>query len=749
MAGQELLVRTHLRMEGGAALSFDNVGSFPLSPNAGQFALVEGILYIYATLGGVNTWFPLTNKKNSHVHYQAIASTKWTVTHNYASSDLIYFAYDDQNNLLVVNADMIDNDHFELNFGTAVKGKVVVFVHSDLWVPRMETTEGFAQVLTLGQYLKVASDYVILDNSGVTVNGVNLSTWIQANEDRITLLEGVITDNGTHAQVHKDLRPSAAGTDIGDVNSRFGQAYVDGVHTEGVDIDGHTVDVVTDPVNTADADRGTVSGNVVEAHARNAASGLQPAEIKLIGTDGKTYFLRYNQGTASLDLVDELGAAVDVSAAAFVGADLVLSGSATTEDLSVNGNSVVGTDAVDTLTVNATTNFKAPVTFEGQGSLGNGDDDVTVNCGALNLFTVISQYFSLDANGLLTVKNLTVSENLDVIGTSTEANAQTVTSGDQYLTLLNTVTGTPVLDGGIKVVRGTEATASLRWDETLDAWVVGVEGDLVEIVRSDDPRLLSAGDKADLTGTGSTALHYHAADRDRTNHTGTQTASTISDFDAAVAAAPSVVALETSKVDAVAGKGLSTNDLDDTRLAKLDAALTSVSWAMITDAPDLSGAQSYPADSFTSLEVANLRSGKTAMGATMKQTLVFGGDIEPSAEEAGNGDIWFDTSGDATVVKAKNAETGQFDFVVQVASEMLMKHSNVVFVSGPADATHTFTYDDGAGNMTAPVVLKSNFLSVYLNRQLLRKDEYILVDTSTITVLVELSSGDELEVVTA
>ena len=37
-----------------------------------------------------------------------------------------------------------------------------------------------------------------------------------------------------------------------------------------------------------------------------------------------------------------------------------------------------------------------------------------------------------------------------------------------------------------------------------------------------------------LTGGADTVLHYHAADRDRANHTGTQTSDTISDFAAAV-----------------------------------------------------------------------------------------------------------------------------------------------------------------------------------------------------------------------
>ena len=50
-----------------------------------------------------------------------------------------------------------------------------------------------------------------------------------------------------------------------------------------------------------------------------------------------------------------------------------------------------------------------------------------------------------------------------------------------------------------------------------------------------------------LTGTGDTTLHYHNTDRDRSNHTGTQTTSTISDFETSVTNNTSVYANTTHK----------------------------------------------------------------------------------------------------------------------------------------------------------------------------------------------------------
>ena len=45
---------------------------------------------------------------------------------------------------------------------------------------------------------------------------------------------------------------------------------------------------------------------------------------------------------------------------------------------------------------------------------------------------------------------------------------------------------------------------------------------------------VTAAQATSLTNGGNSTIHYHASDRDRANHTGTQTASTISNFNVAV-----------------------------------------------------------------------------------------------------------------------------------------------------------------------------------------------------------------------
>jgi hypothetical protein len=57
---------------------------------------------------------------------------------------------------------------------------------------------------------------------------------------------------------------------------------------------------------------------------------------------------------------------------------------------------------------------------------------------------------------------------------------------------------------------------------------------LLSNLNSVDYSHLTAAQLTDLTDAGDSALHYHASDRNRANHTGTQPAATISDFDTEV-----------------------------------------------------------------------------------------------------------------------------------------------------------------------------------------------------------------------
>lgn len=70
---------------------------------------------------------------------------------------------------------------------------------------------------------------------------------------------------------------------------------------------------------------------------------------------------------------------------------------------------------------------------------------------------------------------------------------------------------------------------------TVDGRDLSVDGTKLDTIEtSAEVNNISDANATDLTDGGNSTLHYHSADRNRSNHTGTQTASTISDFDTEV-----------------------------------------------------------------------------------------------------------------------------------------------------------------------------------------------------------------------
>jgi hypothetical protein len=86
---------------------------------------------------------------------------------------------------------------------------------------------------------------------------------------------------------------------------------------------------------------------------------------------------------------------------------------------------------------------------------------------------------------------------------------------------------------------------------TEGAFVDGDKTKLDGIEAGAEVNNISDANATDLTDGGDSTLHYHASDRDRANHTGTQTASTISDFDTEVSNNTDVAANTAARHSAV------------------------------------------------------------------------------------------------------------------------------------------------------------------------------------------------------
>ena len=121
-----------MRVPVSSTIIYDTTGTWPTSPVEGQTVFKDQILYIYATINTVSTWYPLTNTRENYIHTQAVAATTWTVTHNLGSTDFIFIIYDDTGEVIhLASPSSITTNGFELVLAEAVAGKCVIFISSE------------------------------------------------------------------------------------------------------------------------------------------------------------------------------------------------------------------------------------------------------------------------------------------------------------------------------------------------------------------------------------------------------------------------------------------------------------------------------------------------------------------------------------------------------------------------------------------------------------------------------------------
>jgi len=144
----------------GALVMSKNESGFPENPQVGTIIVKDYCLYAYIRIGGMETWYPFANKTNSYVHVQGEAALTWTVVHNLGTADVWIQVKDEFGNIVQVGKTTIDKNSFTLNFTQATKGTVVVVAPDTIDVPGVKATS-----------INVANGSVVIDNSGVRVNG--------------------------------------------------------------------------------------------------------------------------------------------------------------------------------------------------------------------------------------------------------------------------------------------------------------------------------------------------------------------------------------------------------------------------------------------------------------------------------------------------------------------------------------------------------------------------------------------------
>jgi hypothetical protein len=72
--------------------------------------------------------------------------------------------------------------------------------------------------------------------------------------------------------------------------------------------------------------------------------------------------------------------------------------------------------------------------------------------------------------------NLTVSGNLVIQGDTVSLNAAELLIEDNFIILNSNATGSPILNAGIEIERGTSPNVFIRWNESVDQWQITVDG---------------------------------------------------------------------------------------------------------------------------------------------------------------------------------------------------------------------------------------------------------------------------------
>ena len=155
----ETRVLNDLALHGALVMSKDESG-FPANPAIGTIIIKDQAIYAYIKLGGLTTWYPFASKTNSYVHTQGGAAAMWLVQHNLGTTNVWYQVRQSNGNIVAAGKTDIDINSFYLYFTESITGTVVVVSPDSIDVPQVKATT-----------LDVANGAVVIDNSGVKING--------------------------------------------------------------------------------------------------------------------------------------------------------------------------------------------------------------------------------------------------------------------------------------------------------------------------------------------------------------------------------------------------------------------------------------------------------------------------------------------------------------------------------------------------------------------------------------------------
>jgi hypothetical protein len=173
-----------------------------------------------------------------------------------------------------------------------------------------------------------------------------------------------------------------------------------------------------------------------------------------------------------------------------INSGLTFSGDDIIIDTNIAGNGLVINNGILSVTTSQITSALA-----GNGLTANGATlDVNVNSDSLEIVSDVIRLKDTITGDRTFQDSVTVGGNLTINGTVSYIYTENLMIEDNIITLNATFsTGSPFLNAGIEVLRGSSQSASLIWDESLDLWSAGLSGSTSTIITESGIGLTKSG----------------------------------------------------------------------------------------------------------------------------------------------------------------------------------------------------------------------------------------------------------------
>ena len=96
------------------------------NPDLGSICRINGVAYIYDSIQGFETWYPLTNRYSTYVHNQGAASDLWTVNYNLGTQNVLVQIYDGAGVLSIASPSEMTDNSFKVSFTAPITGVAIV-----------------------------------------------------------------------------------------------------------------------------------------------------------------------------------------------------------------------------------------------------------------------------------------------------------------------------------------------------------------------------------------------------------------------------------------------------------------------------------------------------------------------------------------------------------------------------------------------------------------------------------------------